>query len=353
MVRLRRSRGRTSAGVRPWVDDVGEPEALQPLGADGLLAARDATGHQDRTLPRRERFQGGVVAGHAQDRTRAREPLAARVQGTDDARSIGAQLPKSGHRIGAGVGTGRKEADQVGATREQLRAHVEDGGSVATATGGDDEQVAVRTARPGLFHHPAAVGERQGEPVLRLVVDEAWVTVDQDLVVDLLDVRPAESSHLLADDRRLVEDVPQAEHQRGPASPRHLEAGAELAGRSVGVPVHDHDVGPLVLDEHLEDALALPEGVLEGKLLVAVGPVRRLQHLRDAVHADALSLPQPPRADLEPRDQADLRRRVGVEHRASDQAVAANVTETVSVVRVEQITGSHVRHLSLLLHRPR
>ena len=200
------------------------------------------------------------------------------------------QLVQPAEGVGSGVRTGSEEPRHLGAKGEQLATELEDSGSVASAACGDDEQVGVHLARSDPLHDPAAVAHREREAVLGRVVDEVAGAVDQDVVVHVADAVPAEPLHLLADDRRLVEDVAQAEHCGGTAPARQVEPGTQLAGSAVGVPVDDHDVGALLLDERPEDPLALTHRVLEGHRLVAIGAVRRLQQRRHPVDAHALRL---------------------------------------------------------------
>ena len=190
--------------------------------------------HEHGTVTGGKGLEGRVVAGHLDDRRRAREQRRAstHLRRHRDAWRRARPLHDGAQARHPGVRAGGDPQPPGPRVFDQVDAEPEHGVPVAATAGGDDEEVLV-DGRPGWrprLCHPPAVAGRQRKPVLRLVVTEVGRAVDEGGVEQVGDLAPAGTGHLSGDDPRIVEHVAQSEEDAGAGGPRRLDAFPQLGG---------------------------------------------------------------------------------------------------------------------------
>ncbi len=230
----------------------------------------------------------------------------------------------AGRHGGADEGLG--EVGAVGAAadhREDVGADDLGDGRPALAAGG--EVAGVDGARGGQV-------ELGGE-----VVDGA-VAVDPHLVVPAAQrLGPAVGVPLAAGGGGVVQDVAQAQDDAGAGGAQEVEGGLELAEEAAGVLVDDQDVGPEGGQRRGEDAAAHVPDVRLVHREVARG-VGAGRVLGERGQGDEVAVRGPVRGDRlrGAGEEQDVRRRAEGGERPGDREVAAHVTETEGVVRVQR-----------------
>src|SRR4029079_292418 len=114
---------------------------------------------------------------------------------------------------------------------------------------------------------------------------------------------PRGAGKLRGNPHRLIEDVAQAEDQRGSESAGAIQTVMQLTGDAVRVSVHHDHAGGEGGNRAAEYRGPALQGLLEAERAVAVGPVGvldQLGHVED-VHA---RVAQPWRGDSQSRDEA-------------------------------------------------
>ena len=138
------------------------------------------------------------------------------------------------------------------------------------------------------FDNPSAIRRGNRQPVLRFVIAQQSLAVDDDRVVQGRHVAPCVLRQLGSDDVRLVENVAQTEDGHRPARPRPHQSRTQLAGDALGMAVDDDEVGGVGGDDLVEARRAPLDGLLERCRLVAIGARSVLDEPGDLHHAKPL-----------------------------------------------------------------